>query len=1525
MADQHRWKQASFLCRLLLSLSLLSSKTSSQTTSSTSSSSSTTSAVGVSGSSFSSLSFSDYLSNLPSPANDSSKSSPACLWTSANVLECQVRILDDDLGIQISSGQWEDLETSSYPRSWQGRTDSRKLRSLMVECSQVLYYQSRITSSTFQGLEELEELAIRRCKLDSLPPGSLSGLRRLRELEITTHNGDWAALAMDVVEGSLPSYLERVSLAHNNIWTMPPMALCGRSLSHLDLASNHLHDIHVLGYAGQVHPFVSSLNISSTSFHLQEVYVTGDSREYLESDCGQALQELILDFNDLVRLPTGGFRVLTGLRELHIRNNDIRLISSEAFEGLKALQKLYLSNNHIIALQNGTFHGNSQLEGLYLNNNSLSSLSSGVFLGLKELQVLDISRNKLCFDDDEEDLFKNLHRLVVLNLSHNYFSRIPSHLLSDLTSLQQLDLSHNLLSNLNTESLNFLSNLYSLDLSSNHIHSVMEISLRGLVGLSILDLTNNSIANIHPNALHHSSNLKEVYLGVNQLQSIPGALQNLSFLKTMDITKNEIVSIQPFLFRNLRNLEHLDISVNKLNGLSEGSFNGLSNLQTLNLSNNYIRTLSVGSFNGIPNIKTIIVSKNELNDINGIFAGLEHLEVLDLSENNIKMFDYAFIPRLLIKLILKRNRIQKLGNFFKVHGILTLEVIDASHNTIQKLTEVSLPNTIKEVILHDNEISVILPNTFRDKNALQVLDIRMNSLRKLDPQSVSVRAMAGSQVRAQLSLSGNPLHCDCEMEWLFGSSGIPQTTSGATEVTFLQPRVNDLALVTCTLAHSHKGSTVLTRVLETTPENYLCPYDTHCFAICHCCDFIACDCQMKCPSECLCFHDDTWSINLVDCSGGNLNQLPDKVPMDATIVLLDGNNFEVLHAHPFIGRHSMQQLFLNNSQIKTLHNRTFHGLTSLRSLHLQDNMIVHLKGFEFSGLGQLKELYLQNNRLSFINNATFVDLESLEILRLDNNFIIDFPVWQLSKNVFLTQVSIGNNPWNCDCRFVESLREWGSQTSNLLLDPESVFCVQSSSGVVAAGIILPGFSCTKSHHSVMKYQFGQQELPFLAGSLCGGIALISALVVAAMLIARRSASTTSKLGINDSQNYCQEEDGKVFDAYISYSANDANFVRDILATKLENSCPSYKLCLHSRDFTENSRLSEFISQSISFSRRTIIILSKNYIDNEWKNAIFKKAHTDNLKEIDMNVIAVYHDGVSYSSFDADLKSVLKSSTKIYWGDKHFWKKLKNSMPQKQTYTNIPVYMSNNAYKSTMPSSITQPALIMPSSSSVLTSTSGLTTPSDMSRKPCYQQENIEAYNSPPPPRPCYASPLPCDYIVMQGQECNDPQCPCHNHSSNACAFTNGDSSSLHTYSSLDAFADKLPQPSSLENFSSRATSPSSNHYSVIDVPIRRTVRASKKKKKPQCQNDHPAGSEDLEDSIKDQNQSGTFRRTKSLRISKRSNLCSADAQMDYSCEGHADSKIASKNTNVIMDTNDLYIGLADSPPEPTTLSEECFV
>ena len=76
------------------------------------------------------------------------------------------------------------------------------------------------------------------------------------------------------------------------------------------------------------------------------------------------------------------------------------------------------------------------------------------------------------------------------------------------------------------------------------------------------------------------------------------------------------------------------------------------------------------------------------------------------------------------------------------------------------------------------------------------------------------------------------------------------------------PMVTDWSVLTCQLnnrasANSTAASELLlpVPVSSVRPNEFLCPYETHCFALCMCCDFFACDCRMKCSDGCNCFHD----------------------------------------------------------------------------------------------------------------------------------------------------------------------------------------------------------------------------------------------------------------------------------------------------------------------------------------------------------------------------------------------------------------------------------------------------------------------------------------------------------------------------------------------------------------------------------------------------------------------------------------------------------------------------------------------
>ena len=227
--------------------------------------------------------------------------------------------------------------------------------------------------------------------------------------------------------------------------------------------------------------------------------------------------------------------------------------------------------------------------------------------------------------------------------------------------------------------------------------------------------------------------------------------------------------------------------------------------------------------------------------------------------------------------------------------------------------------------------------------------------------------------RPSFFLGGNPFACDCETEWL-------QTVNY--DLSPNRARVEDLEKVTCSLKTASEA-TVLP-IEQVGADQFLCQYKTHCFALCMCCDFYACDCRMQCPEGCNCFHDSAWSVNVIECSARNHTDVPLLIPMDATVVRMDGNNLGDVDTQSFIGRRRVGHLYMNASRVTSLSGQTFNGLAGLESLHLEDNELKEIKGHEFSNLASLKELHLSKNDIVTIAMETFSSLRSLSVLRQGN-------------------------------------------------------------------------------------------------------------------------------------------------------------------------------------------------------------------------------------------------------------------------------------------------------------------------------------------------------------------------------------------------------------------------------------------------------------------------------------------------------------------------------------------------------------
>lgn len=138
---------------------------------------------------------------------------------------------------------------------------------------------------------------------------------------------------------------------------------------------------------------------------------------------------------------------------------------------------------------------------------------------------------------------------------------------------------------------------------------------------------------------------------------------------------------------------------------------------------------------------------------------------------------------------------------------------------------------------------------------------------------------------------------------------------------------------------------------------------------------------------------------------------------------------------------------------------------------------------------------------------------------------------------------------------------------------------------------------------------------------------------------------------------------KKYDAFVCYSESDKEFVMNQLRPKLENQEPKFKLCLEIRDWLAGDFKSTCIAESVLNSRRTIIILSPNFLEYLWGRMEFRTAHTQALQESRARVIVImYGDVGKIEKLDPELKVYISMNTYVKWGDPGFWNKLKYYLP-----------------------------------------------------------------------------------------------------------------------------------------------------------------------------------------------------------------------------------------------------------------------
>ncbi|XP_065200545.1 toll-like receptor 6 [Planococcus citri] len=1145
---------------------------------------------------------------------------------------------------------------------------SEHTTSLKIECNGDLMSRSSLNDKSFAHLTRLRELILDYCKLGKWPSGTLVGLRDLRNLTIRTHNMDWPTISLDLSPESFypVKQLERLDISTNNIWSFTENIFCPlTNLVSLNVSENRLQDVGDLGFREKA-PSAQALVFQD------DEPVAEEKPNVAATGCNLNIRILDASFNHFVLLPSNGFSVLKQLQELRVHDNEISMVADKALGGLKNLKLLDLSNNKIVSLPLELFRECADsIKEIYLQNNSISVLSPRLFSDLNQLLSLDLSSNQLTSAWINNETFSGLIRLVLLNLSRNRITKLDPTLFHDLYTLQILNLEHNLLESIPADTFTALNNLHTLVLSFNRIKYLEAYSLNGLYALSLLSIDYNRLESLHANSLRNCTSLQDLNLSGNKFTEVPTALKEMRLLKTLDLGENLITNLEKPGFKGMTNLYGLRLIANQITTVGKKSLLELPSLQILNLSQNRIKSVEKGAFATNTKLEAVRVDSNVLTSIDGIFKDVPSLVWLNVSGNRLQDFDYGMFPANLLWLDVHGNLIEHLNNQHRVKT--SIQTLDASFNKLAKIVTTSIPDSVELLFLNDNRITFVEPHTFANKANLTRVDMYANEISNLDLAALQLSSVPQDRPLPEFYIGGNPFHCDCTMEWLQRINKLEIRQ---------HPVIMDIESIYCKLVYDRERKFI--PLTEAQPSQFLCSYKSHCYTLCQCCPFDACDCEMNCPTDCSCYHDQSWSANIVDCSRSNYTEMPNKIPMDATEVYLDGNNFGELTSHSFIGRKNLRNLYVNNSNIAAIYNYTFSGIGKLITLHLEDNRIKILQGFEFASLVGLKELYLQNNRISAIDSRTFVNLKNLEILRLDGNRIYKFEVWQFIANPYLISVSLARNSWSCDCQFINEFRLWIQENFAKISDIDTISCMYNNETNPLGSFLknVNNTSCITFFGSLAENQMLRDYLPFLL--LTSTIFIVVLVITMAVFLYKKELHICmyTRCGFRScykSTTFGDDTDHeRLFDAYVAYCIKDEDFITQILCPSLEQCDAPYRLCLHYRDFNINSYIADTIIEAAESSKRTVIVLSKNFLQTEWCRFEYKSALREVLRDRRNKIVFVLLGEIPQRDLDPDLRLYLKINTCIQWGDNLFWQKLKYFMPNVKENASTFIISSRNS-------------------------------------------------------------------------------------------------------------------------------------------------------------------------------------------------------------------------------------------------------
>ncbi|XP_006142858.3 toll-like receptor 4 [Tupaia chinensis] len=760
--------------------------------------------------------------------------------------------------------------------------------------------------------------------------------------------------------------------------------------------------------------------------------------------------------------------------------------------------------------------------------------------------------------------------------------------------------------------------------------------------------------------------------------------------------------------------ENLDLSFNPLRYLGNRNFSKFPELQVLDLSRCDIQAIEDDAYWGLNHLSTLILTGNPIQHLGlGAFSGLSNLQKLVAVETNLDSLENFPIGHL--KTLKELNVAHNLIHSFKIPGYFSnlpnLEYLDLSNNKIrnifhedvQVLHQMPLLNLSLEISL--NPIDFIQPSAF---NGIRLYGLTLrNNFNSTNIMKTCIQGLAGLEVH-QLVLGEFRNERNIENFNKSSLEGLCNLTIGEFHLAFLddspdntidlfnclanvsaislvslylnnleglprQVRWQSLELIHCNYKHfpslaisslkrfvftANKGGDTFTEVVLPSLE-YL-DLSGNGLSFKSCCD-----------------HTDlgTSKLKYLDMSFNGVIIMSSNFMGLERLEYLDFQHSTLKHVNDFpvfLSLKNLLYLDISYTHIRVVFLGIFDGLFSLRVLKMAGNSFLNnllpniftnltdltfldlthcqLEGVSpmaFDSLLHLQSLNMSHNHLLVLDTAPYKHLQSLQVLDCSFNRIVASKGQELqhfpSK---LTLLNLTQNEFACTCEH-QGFLQWVKDQRRLLVEAEQMICATPSD---------------MQHMPVLSFRNSTCQVSKTTIS----VSVLSVLVVSAVVVLVYKFYFHLML-LAGCKKYGRGE--STYDAFVIYSSQDEDWVRNELVRNLEEGVPSFQLCLHYRDFIPGVAIAaNIIQEGFHKSRKVIVVVSQHFIQSRWCIFEYEIAQTWQFLSSRAGIIFIVLQKLEKSLLQqqVELYRLLSRNTYLEWEDnalgRHiFWRRLRKAL------------------------------------------------------------------------------------------------------------------------------------------------------------------------------------------------------------------------------------------------------------------------